>query len=121
MSTSLGLVAQNHSCSQLLAILEDQSDEQIVKNVVHWFRGKGLRIHDNLALHHAPKLAQASGTPLICLHCWCPAEDSWHGTRRAQVDSMLEGLKNMQKELLGLNIPLVFLTVERERIMSAKL
>jgi deoxyribodipyrimidine photo-lyase len=93
----------------LLSALESQSEVQEVKRVAHWFRGKDLRIQDNIALHHASTLAQEKNVPLVCVYCWCAKEEQWHGTSAARVDFMLEGVRIMQKELEKLNIPLVVL------------
>jgi deoxyribodipyrimidine photo-lyase len=97
----------------LLEALEQQSEIKDVKKVVHWFRGKDLRIQDNIALHHASELAKEHKVSLVCVYCWCAAEEQWHGTSPARVDFMIEGLKIIQKELKNLNIPLVFLDVEK--------
>ncbi|KAJ4293280.1 hypothetical protein N0V90_008562 [Kalmusia sp. IMI 367209] len=93
----------------LTGLLEAQEAKDEVTGIVHWFRPKDLRIHDNTGLHHASQLAQSSKTPLICVYLHCPAEESWHGTSPARMDFMIEGLQLMQKELEELNIPLVFL------------
>jgi deoxyribodipyrimidine photo-lyase len=93
--------------------LETQNEQKEVKKVVHWFRGKDLRIQDNVALHHASDLAKSNKAPLLCMWLHCPPEESWHGTSPARVDFMLEGVKMLQKELKELNIPLVFLKSDK--------
>ncbi|KAF2007480.1 Cryptochrome/photolyase FAD-binding domain-containing protein [Amniculicola lignicola CBS 123094] len=104
----------------LLEALKSQFEVRDVKLVCHWFRSKDLRIHDNVALHHASQLAKEKKVPLVCMHLDCPAEESWHGTSAARVDFALEGLRAMQKELKELNIPLVFLQCEkRKNIVSS--
>lgn len=89
--------------------LDAQSEVKDVKRVLHWFRGKDLRIQDNKALHAASEFAKKEKVPLVCLYCWCGPEESWHGTSPARVDFMLEGVRIMQKELKALNIPLIVL------------
>ncbi|KAJ4358196.1 uncharacterized protein N0V89_002775 [Didymosphaeria variabile] len=100
---------------RLTKLLEAQEEKKEVTKVVHWFRPKDLRIHDNTGLHHASHLAQSSGKPLVCIYLHCPAEESWHGTSPARMDFMIEGLKLMQEELKELNIPLVFLQTEERK------
>jgi deoxyribodipyrimidine photo-lyase len=99
--------------NHLSEALESQKEVKSVKKVAHWFRGKDLRIQDNVGLHHAAELAKSSDAPLLCFWLHCPTEESWHGTSPARVDFMLEGVKLMQKELKELNIPLVFLKAEK--------
>jgi deoxyribodipyrimidine photo-lyase len=98
---------------KLVSALDSQSEQEDVTKVVHWFRGKDLRMQDNTALHHASELAQSSNVPLICVYVYCPSEESWHGTSPARIDFMIEGIKILQKELKDLNIPLVFLSAEK--------
>ncbi|KAF1975528.1 Cryptochrome/photolyase FAD-binding domain-containing protein [Bimuria novae-zelandiae CBS 107.79] len=100
---------------KLAKLLEEQEEKKDVTKVVHWFRSKDLRIHDNTSLHHASQLAQSSKKPLICTYLHCPEEESWHGTSPARMNFMIEGLKLMQKELKELNIPLVFLESEHRK------
>jgi len=106
-------VDQDLPFDNLVQALGAQDEKKEVTKVVHWFRPKDLRIHDNTGLHHASQLAQSSKKPLICIYLHCPAEESWHGTSPARMDFMVEGLKTMQKELKQLNIPLVFLHAEK--------
>jgi deoxyribodipyrimidine photo-lyase len=103
---------------QLQEALGAQDEVKGVTKVAHWFHPKDLRIQDNRGLHKASELAQSSKKPLVCVYINCPADESWHGTSPARVDFMYEGLKNMQKELKELNIPLVFLECEdRKKIV----
>jgi deoxyribodipyrimidine photo-lyase len=103
---------------QLQEALGAQNEVTEVTKVAHWFHPKDLRIQDNRGLSHASELAQSSKQPLVCVYINCPADESWHGTSPARVDFMYEGLKNMQKELKELNIPLVFLECEdRKKIV----
>ena len=89
--------------------LDGQAKNNDVVKVAHWFRAKDLRIHDNVALHHASELAKKEGKPLIGFYLDCPTEYEWHGTSAARVDFILETLRTMQKELKELGIPLVVL------------
>jgi deoxyribodipyrimidine photo-lyase len=106
-------IDQDSPFDNLVEALGSQDQKKDVTKIVHWFRPKDLRIHDNTGLHHASQLAQSSQTPLIGIYMHCPAEESWHGTSPARMDFMIEGLKTMQKELKELNIPLVFLHAEK--------
>lgn len=89
--------------------LDDQKTDVEVKKVLHWFRGKDLRMHDNRALHDASETAKEAKAPLLCAYLHCPAELSWHGISPARLDFVLENLKLLQKELKKLDIPLVIL------------
>ena len=103
---------------ELLGLLESQESDQKVTKVVHWFRSKDLRIHDNRALHDASDTAKDADVPLIGIYLVCPADDHWHGTSPARVDFIFENLKLMQKELKDLDIPLIFLEAEeRDQIV----
>ena len=106
--------------NQLTESLDSQNSIDDVHNVVHWFRSKDLRIHDNKALHNASLLAKEKSKPLICAYVYCPAEFEWHGTSPARSDLIVQTLGLMQAELKELNIPLVFLTAKaREDIVSS--
>ncbi|KAK4694009.1 hypothetical protein P7C71_g3493, partial [Lecanoromycetidae sp. Uapishka_2] len=96
----------------LLNDLEFQDSIDEVKNVVHWFRSKDLRIQDNKSLHNASQLAKEKSKPLICVYIYCPEEFEWHGTSLARSDLIVETLGIMQRELKELNIPFVFATAE---------
>ena len=95
--------------------LSAQSKKDSVEKVLHWFRSKDLRIHDNKALHAASGLAQSEKKPLIAVYLDCPAEFEWHGTSPARVDFILENLKLMQKELKDLGIPLLVLEASERK------
>jgi deoxyribodipyrimidine photo-lyase len=111
-------VDENLPYDQLQELLGAQNEIKDVEKVAHWFHPKDLRIQDNTALHHASQLAQGAKKPLVCVYVNCAADESWHGTSPARVDFMYEGLRLMQKELKGLNIPLVFLECEdRKKIV----
>lgn len=98
--------------SHLQAALAAQPQGKEPSRILHWFRGKDLRIQDNKGLHAASQLAQSAKVPLVCLYVWCPAEESYHGTSPARVDFMLQGVRIMQRELKELNIPLVVLVAD---------
>ncbi|KAK5957307.1 hypothetical protein OHC33_001679 [Knufia fluminis] len=103
---------------ELKGLLESQKIDHEVKAVLHWFRSKDLRIHDNRALHDASETAKEAGAPLICAYVHCPAELNWHGTSPARTDFIIENLELMQKELKKHDIPLVFLEAsERNEIV----
>lgn len=103
---------------QLRELLEAQKGDTKVSKVLHWFRSKDLRIHDNRALHDAYETAKESSAPLVCAYIDCPPEFMWHGTSPARCDFIFENLGLMQKELRQLDIPLVFLeAAERDEIV----
>ncbi|KAL6246219.1 hypothetical protein RBB50_006454 [Rhinocladiella similis] len=103
---------------ELATLFADQESPKETKTVLHWFRSKDLRIHDNQALHAASTLAKESKAPLICAYVNCPAEFRWHGTSPARTDFICENLGLMQSELEKLDIPLVFLEArERDEIV----
>jgi deoxyribodipyrimidine photo-lyase len=105
---------------QLQELLAEQKSGNEAKKILHWFRSKDLRIQDNKGLHAASELAKKEGKPLLCAYVNCPAEFEWHGTSPARTDFNCENLAIMQKELKGLNIPLVFLeATERNQIVPS--
>ncbi|KAF9735387.1 deoxyribodipyrimidine photo-lyase (DNA photolyase) [Paraphaeosphaeria minitans] len=108
-------IDEDRPFDNLAKLLEEQEEKEEVTKVVHWFRPKDLRIHDNTGLHHASHLSQSSKKPLICIYLHCPAEESWHGTSPARMDFMIEGLRLMQAELKALNVPLVFLESQERK------
>lgn len=105
---------------ELTSALDSQDSVEEVKNVIHWFRSKDLRIYDNKALHNASLLAKEKSKPLIGVYVWCAEEFEWHGTSPARTDLIVETLGLMQSELKELNIPLVFAIAEgRKKIVPA--
>ncbi len=96
--------------NELVQHLDSQDSIEDVKQVIHWFRSKDLRIHDNKALHNASFLAKQKSKPLICVYVYCPEEFEWHGTSPARSDLIVQTLGLMQAELKELQIPLVFVT-----------
>lgn len=103
---------------ELKSGLADQESLKEVRKVLHWFRSKDLRIHDNRALNAASTLAAESKSALICAYVNCPAEFRWHGTSPARTDFIFENLRLIKTELEELNIPLVFLEAsERDELV----
>ena len=105
-------VDENLPYDALRDALVAQSEVSAVTKVVHWFRSKDLRMHDNTALHHASQLAQRAGKPLLAVYLDCPAELAWHGTSPARVDFLLEGVRVLRDELKARHIPLVVLRAD---------
>jgi len=98
--------------NSLIHALDSQDALDDVKNVVHWFRSKDLRIHDNIGFHNASLLAREKSKPLICVYIYCPEEFKWHGTSPARSDLIVRTLGLVQEELKELNIPLLFVTAK---------
>lgn len=99
----------------LNALLEQMKKQKVDTkplNVLHWFRSKDLRAEDNRALSSASKKVQEGSGSLLTCFLWSPKDLEWHGTSPARTDFMLESLRLLQKQLHGLNIPLVILTAE---------
>ncbi|KAK7951770.1 uncharacterized protein PG986_007498 [Apiospora aurea] len=99
---------------ELLERLEKKGDGSATKprNVLHWFRSKDVRAEDNRALHAASlKAKEGSGTLLTCF-LFSPRDIEWHGTSTARTNFMLEGLRVLQAQLEGLDIPLIPLVAE---------
>jgi deoxyribodipyrimidine photo-lyase len=105
-------IDQDTPYNKLLDQLDSQASEKDVSKVAHWFR-RDLRIEDNIALHAASEQTMAGKKPLVCIYLHCPEEIEWHGLSPARVDFMHETLRGVQAELRGLNIPLVFVTVDK--------
>lgn len=107
---------------ELLESIE-KVDESATKprNVLHWFRSKDLRAEDNRALHAASlKAKEGSGTLLTCF-LFSPQDLEWHGTSTARTNFMLEGLRVLQEQLEGLNIPFIPLVAVERQDKSAKI
>src|ERR1700742_914134 len=104
---------------ELVGLLDDQRSLKDTKRVLHWFRSKDLRIHDNRGLNAASQFARESDAPLLCVYLNCPAEFRWHGTSPARTDFIMENLALVQSELKELGIPLVFLEAsERDELVQ---
>lgn len=97
--------------SSLLPVEAQHADKK--KNVLHWFRSKDLRMHDNKALHAASLKAKETGGSVIGMYLWTPKDIEWHGTSPARVDFILESLRLLQKEVESeKKIPVKILTAE---------
>jgi len=103
---------------ELEELLKEQKTDQPVRNVLHWFRSKDLRIEDNKGLHAASAKAKEGKGMLLTAYLFSPRDMEWHGTSAARSDFILETLRLMQKQLKELNIPLVFLTAPERRDKS---
>lgn len=101
--------------SQLYDFLDQQKNDQPVRNVLHWFRSKDLRIEDNRGLHAASEKAQKSNSNLITMYLFSPKDMEWHGTSPARSDFILETLRIMKSQLDELNIPLAIITAEERK------
>ena len=108
-------VDQQTPMSLLVSAAEDQEPVKGITTVAHWFRSKDLRIHDNVALHHASSCASEPKKPFFGFYVFCPEEYSWHGTSPARVDFILQTLQLMKNELQDLDIPMVFLHAESRK------
>lgn len=108
-------VDEDTPMSNLIEALDAQESVSEVRNIIHWFRSKDLRIQDNKALHNASLLAKEKSAPLICVYVYCPAEFEWHGTSPARSDLIVETLGLMQKELKELDIPFIFVSAEARK------
>jgi deoxyribodipyrimidine photo-lyase len=107
------MIDQDTPFNELSEKIDAQDAKEDVAKVAHWFRGQDLRIHDNIALHHASEQAKTVKKPLLCFYLHCPEEVVWHGLSPARTDFMHETLRDLQSELKDLDIPLVFVTAEK--------
>lgn len=98
---------------ELLEKVNKQKGDQKAGNVLHWFRSKDIRAEDNRALHEASKKASEGSGHLLTCFLWSPKDLEWHGTSPARTDFLLESLRILQEQLLGMNIPLVVLTADK--------
>jgi deoxyribodipyrimidine photo-lyase len=74
--------------------------------VVYWM-SRDQRVADNWALLHAMELASARGSTVAVVFCLV---SSFLGATWRQYDFMLEGLKEVEKELEARNIPFLLLS-----------
>jgi deoxyribodipyrimidine photo-lyase len=88
--------------------------------VVHWFKSD-LRTRDNSALHKASEKAKSKGVPLITLYLISPQDFEAHLISPVKVDFMLRTLAVLKTDLAVLNIPLYVETVEKRRVLPARL
>ncbi len=68
--------------NSLTHALESQDEVGEVKNVVHWFRSKDLRIQDNRGLHNASLLAKEKSSASTSF-----VQRSSNGTGRVQPEA----------------------------------
>lgn len=99
----------NTPYEELTSLLDAQESPSKPSKILHWFRSKDLRVHDNRALNAASTFAKESKNLLVCAYLNCPAEFRWHGTSPARTNFIFENLQLMKSELEDLDIPLVFL------------
>ncbi|EST07371.1 DNA photolyase, FAD-binding/Cryptochrome, C-terminal [Kalmanozyma brasiliensis GHG001] len=90
------------------------------KNVVYWMRMHDLRVHDNRALAHASKLAEArqkkgKGGNLVALFVITPADYRAHDRGARRIDFVLRTLASLKEQFDKLNIPFVVYTHEGKR------
>jgi len=102
----------------LLKKVKDKGKGGEVKNVVHWFRSKDLRLGDNRGFYAASQKAQEGKGALIGLYLYTPKDLEWHGTSPARTDFLLESLKIMKDELAKINIPLAIAVAEQRKDKS---
>lgn len=103
--------------SQLTSLLQksSKSSDDKPRNVLHWFRSKDLRMHDNRGLHAAGAKAKEGGGSLIAMYLHSPKDLEWHGTSPARTDFILQSLSLLKKELAEKNIPLAIVTAAERK------
>lgn len=84
------------------------------KAAVHWFK-TDLRLQDNRALSRAFQIAKDNQIPLIGVYIVSPEDISAHLTSPARVDFTLRTLKQLQRDLGELDIPLYMETQEKRK------
>lgn len=97
---------------KLTTLLESTTSSSKPKTILHWFRSKDIRMHDNKALAAASQKAQEGKAKLITCYLHSPKDLEWHGTSPARTDFILQNLKLLKEELEAKNIPLAILTAE---------
>ncbi|KAJ5167604.1 uncharacterized protein N7482_003198 [Penicillium canariense] len=90
------------------------------KAVVHWFKSD-LRLHDNRALGTAFQLAKDHQIPLIGVYILSPEDFAAHLTSPARVDLILRTLKQLQRDLAELDIPLYVETQEKRKGIPSRI
>jgi deoxyribodipyrimidine photo-lyase len=73
--------------------------------VIYWM-SRDLRVNDNWALLFAQELAHKGGSPMAVVFCLSP---EFLGATGRQYQFMLRGLKEVEQNLNGLNIPFFLL------------
>lgn len=84
------------------------------KAVVHWFK-TDLRLQDNRALSTAFQIAKDNQIPVIGVYIVSPEDFEAHLTSPARVDFTLRTLKQLQKDLSELDVPLYVETQEKRK------
>ncbi|GLI81673.1 DNA photolyase phr1 [Penicillium ochrochloron] len=84
------------------------------KAVVHWFK-TDLRLQDNRALSTAFQIAKDNQIPVIGVYIVSPEDFEAHLTSPARVDFTLRTLRQLQKDLSELDIPLYVETQEKRK------
>lgn len=98
---------------QLEELLEKtRKDQKTTRNVLHWFRSKDIREHDNRGLHAAAQKAKEGSGSLITMYLFSPKDLEWHGTSAPRTDFILESLQKLKASLQEKNIPLAVVTAE---------
>ncbi|KAM0718185.1 hypothetical protein Q7P37_006517 [Cladosporium fusiforme] len=106
-------IDQNTPMEQLEELLEKtRKDQKTTRNVLHWFRSKDIREHDNRGLHAAAQKAKEGSGSLITMYLFSPKDMEWHGTSAPRTDFILESLKKLKASLQEKNIPLAIVTAE---------
>jgi deoxyribodipyrimidine photo-lyase len=88
--------------------------EQEKGPVVYWM-SRDQRVNDNWALLYAQELAQQHNSPLVVAFCLV---SEFLGAVSRQYHFMLQGLKEVEKNLLDLNIPFFLLRGEPDKEMA---
>ncbi|OKP10124.1 Deoxyribodipyrimidine photo-lyase [Penicillium subrubescens] len=90
------------------------------KAVVHWFK-TDLRLQDNRALSTAFQIAKDNQIPVIGVYIVSPEDFEAHLTSPARVDFTLRTLKQLQKDLSELDIPLYVETQEKRKNIPTRI
>jgi deoxyribodipyrimidine photo-lyase len=81
-------------------------DGEIKKEACIYWMSRDQRVKDNWALLFAQDLAKKSGSPIAVIFCLLP---EFLGATSRQYKFMLQGLKEVEKNLKQLNIPFILL------------
>lgn len=108
-------IDENTPMEQLEELLENtRKDQKNTRNVLHWFRSKDIREHDNRGLHAAAQKAKEVSGSLITMYLFSPKDMEWHGTSAPRTDFILESLQKLKASLQEKNIPLA-IVIAKER------
>lgn len=109
-------IDQHPPYEELTSLLKSTTSSSEPKNVLHWFRSKDLRMHDNKGLHAASQKAQeGKSSSLLGLYVYSPKDMEWHGTSPARIDFLLESLRLLKEELEEKNISLAVVTAKERK------